>query len=336
MSPLSVACASTVDTERAPASAPGQSDPGESEQSKGIPKDPTTELIFGVDAERFELEGFFFTSFAIEVKVDGVVAASEQLTPARRLGLPHETRVIAPRDKPDALVEIVVRGLVGQNELVTRRATAHFVKGKSLLAYVRLEVRCNTFPTLGTKNLGGPTCVKPHETCIGAKCTSDELVDLPSYRADWATVRPSVCGAGANGSITLGTGQDTMAALSDDDTVQVECGPQGGHHVWMALAMRDLAQSGTTTTFSATQPGGLAVPSSAYPYGFSPAANGTCELVAIRFQLDTGGVNIKDLLGKPLDLKVVATDTAGRTATATRRVNVAAARLGGGACQPLH
>jgi len=269
------------------------------------------------------------------VKVDGVVGASEKLdATASAKPLPHETRLVAPKAKPDAVVDIEVHAVMNEAIVVKRRATTRFVKGTTKLAYVFLEVRCNNFALLGGSGVSGPTCDVPSETCIGAKCRSEALTSLPTYKNDWATNPPSACGTGASGILLLSEGQTTMKLLRDGDTVSVECGPQGGHHVWLGLQMKDLAQSGTVTTLSASQPGGVTVPPTAYPYAWTPAAGGVCELDGVRFQLDIGGVKIADLLGKPLDLKVAAEDKAGRKASLTRHVNVAPTRTGE-FCRPL-
>jgi hypothetical protein len=54
--------------------------------------------------------------------------------------------------------------------VVTRRVTTSFVPGQTKLVYVLLELRCNTYQLLGGGSPPGPTCSKPGETCIGAKC----------------------------------------------------------------------------------------------------------------------------------------------------------------------
>jgi hypothetical protein len=126
-----------------------------------------------------------------------------------------------------------------------------------------------------------------------------------------------------------------VTPLNDGDAVTVECGPQGGHHLWVALAMTNLSQVGTITTLSATQPGtALSVPATAYPYAWAPGDAAACDLVGVRFQIDLGGTNIADFLGKPLDITVEAQDKSGRKASATKRVNVSSERHGD-FCMPL-
>jgi hypothetical protein len=167
----------------------------------------------------------------------------------------------------------------------------------------------------------GPTCAAP-TTCIGGACRPADLPELPDYRADWAKNPPSACGTGTP-ELTIAQGETAFAPLAEGDTVTLEQGPQCGHHVWVAVRMKNLAQSGTTTVLTASQPGSsITVPATAFPYTFGPSEGGACDLIGLRFQLDLG-VGVSALLGKPLDIKVDAKDKAGRSATATRRVNVA-------------
>jgi|GEM_PF-934394 len=308
------------------APAPAPVHPGESEQSKATEKDATTALVVGVDAESFQSQGFVIGQVEIVAKVDGVVAASETLLASAGALFPHELKLNPPKDKPEALVEIEVvareRDDTSTPPIVTRRATTHFVKGTTKLAYVFLEVRCNTFPLLGGGGPSGPTCAVP-TTCVAGKCVSPELPVLADYHADWPTNPPSACGTGAP-ELTVGQGETALSALADNETLMLEEGPQCGHHLWFSLRMKNLAQSGTITTLSATQPGSaVTVPATAYPYAWGPSEAGACDLVGVRFQLDASGAKATDFLGKPLDVKVDLKDKSGHTATATRRVNIA-------------
>jgi hypothetical protein len=308
------------------APSPAPVHPGESEQSKQQAKDATTALVVGVDAESFQSQGFTIAQVEIVAKVDGVVAASETLLASAGALFPHELKLNPPKDKPEALVEIEVtardRADVSTPPLVTRRATTHFVKGATKLAYVFLEVRCNTAQLLGGSGPSGPTCAAP-TTCVAGTCVSAELPVLADYRADWPTNPPSACGTGTP-ELTIGQGETALAPLAENETVTLEEGPQCGHHLWFSLRMKNLAQSGTITTLSATQPGSaITVPATAYPYAWGPSEAGACDLVGVRFQVDASGAKASEFLGKPLDVKVELKDKAGHTATATRRVNVA-------------
>lgn len=300
---------------------------GESEPSKEKPKDPTTALIVGVDAEDFRSQGFLIEQLEIVVKVDGLVAANETLLAKSGALFPHEVKLNAPMDKTDAAVEIAIIARDSPDAtmppIVTRRATTRFVKGTTKLAYVFLETRCNTAQLLGGGGPSGPTCAAP-TTCVAGRCVPPELAALSDYRADWATNPPSACGTGTPELSEIGQGESVLAPLPEGATVSLEQGAQCGHHVWLGLRMKNLAQSGTITTISATQPGSaITVPATAYPYAWGASEGGACDLVGIRFQLDTGAALAADFVGKPLDVKVELKDKAGHTATATRRVNIA-------------
>lgn len=286
-----------------------------------------TLILIGVDAEDFAGAGYKLTSIEIVAKVDGLVAARKSVSAASEPLFPQEIRLVAPASKTDAPVEITVDAIMNSATVVTRRATMRFSPGKTKLAYVYLETRCNTFQLLGGGNIG-PTCTNAGETCIAAKCRSDVMADLPDYAADWRTNPPSQCGNGA-AQLVIGQGEAAFAPLADGENVTAECGPQGGHHLWMSLGMSGFRQVGTVTTLSAAQPGGSStVPATAFPFALSLAGSGTCELVGLRFQLDVGGKPIADFLGKPLDVTTSAKDKAGHELTVVRRVVVAAAPTG--------
>lgn len=331
LSGLLAACSSTSsssgDEARAtdPSSSPAR--PGESESSKEVEKDPGTALVVGVDAEDFRAMGFTLGQLEITATVAGLVAAKETLLATAGPLFPHELKLQAPKNEPDAevVIEVVARDRPDETmpPIVTRRATTHFVKGTTKLAYVFLEVRCNTFPLLGGGGPSGPTCTAPL-TCVAGRCAAPDLPALEDYRADWATNPPSACGTGAPEISEVAQGETSFDPLPDGATISLEEGPQCGHHLWLGVRMKNLAQSGIVTTLSATQPGSaVVVPATAFPYAYGASAGGACELPGIRFQLDTGGAKAADFLGKPLDVKLDLKDKAGRTATVTRRVNVA-------------
>jgi hypothetical protein len=299
---------------------------GESKESKEKPKDPSTELVVGIDAEDFQSRGMTISEVDVIAKVDGLVAAKETLLSASAPIFPHELRLRPPADKPEAKVEIEVVARSGSEgtmpPIVTRRATTHFVKGTTKLAYLFLEVRCNTYPTIGGDVVGGPNCEAP-TTCVAQRCVPDDLPALTDYRTDWAKSPPSACGSGAP-ELAIGEGETKHTPLADNAIVTIEKGPQCGHHVWLSLRMKNLAQSGTITTLSATQPGSsIAAAATAYPYTWAAGEAGACDLIGLRFQLDSGGAQASDFLGKPLDIKVEAKDKSGATVTSVKRVNIA-------------
>ena len=54
--------------------------------------------------------------------------------------------------------------------------------------------------------------------------------------------------------VQVGTGQTDYLPVTAGQTVQMEQGPQGGHHVWIAVRQRNLKQSGSTTTITSVVP----------------------------------------------------------------------------------
>ena len=313
-----------------PPGVPMNANPGESIPSKQKPKDPSTQITVGVDAEDFAGSAYRLTSVEVVAKIDGLMAAQKTFDAEAGPLFPQEIHLVAPKEKPDAVVEVTTTAHMNDVVVVTRRATTRFVPGKTKLVYVLLEVRCNTFPLLGGGGPSGPTCMNPGETCIGAKCRADALTDLPDVTADWATNPPSRCGAGPAPELVLGKGENAFAPVAPGETLAVDCGPQGGNHVWLALRMKTLRQIGTVTMLSAAQPGagGATVAPTAFPYTWSAIDGGGCELIGLRFQLDLAGAKIDDFLGKPLDITVNAKDKFGHDVTSVAHVNVAATRTG--------
>lgn len=327
------ACSSSSDkgsVAAAPAVVPTNANPGESAPSKVLPKDPETQLVIGVDAESWAAVGYQLTGLDVRATVDGLTLAQQTFDTEAGPLFPREVRLVAPKDKPYAIVNIAVDLRMNDVVVGQRRMTVSFVKGTTKLAYVLLEVRCNIFALGGGGTPQGPFCNTPGQTCIAGKCTSDAVGNPPDYRADWATNPPSECGSGAV-EIAIGKGETDYAAVVDGETLPVDCGPQGGSHVWLALRMKSLRQVGTITTITAVQPGdagGAAVPATGFTSSWAPAAGGACELAGLRFQLDVSGTPVADFLGKPLDITVNAKDKGGHDITTVAHVNVAPTRTG--------
>jgi hypothetical protein len=132
--------------------------------------------------------------------------------------------------------------------------------------------------------------------------------------------------AGAPPEVIVGEGQNDFFPVADLQTVQVEAGPQGGHHIWIALRVKNLLRSGSRTTITALSPAtGIEVAPFEVIFTFDPGEGGYCVLFGLRYQLDAGGVDYLPLLGKELDLTVTVTDRAGDGATGSRRVTLSSA-----------
>jgi len=251
-------------------------------------------------------------------RVDRLLAASGSTA-----ALPFETRL---EEAEGAEVAVTVEAFASQDgsgaPVLTRLARTTVVGGAERLLRVRLEASCSSVAPFGA-----PACSAP-QTCARDRCV-DAFVppeDLEPWRPAWAVDEPDVCkpaGAGAP-EVVVGTGQTDYGTLADGETLEAERGPQGGHHLWIAVRLRNLKQAGSTVVLTATQPGtGLTVPPTSFVFTLDPDEGGYCKLHGLRYQLDNGGAPIAEFLGKDLDVTVEVTDVAGARGRATKRVRVA-------------
>jgi len=175
------------------------------------------------------------------------------------------------------------------------------------------------------------TCTAP-QTCISARCASPDVPDaqLEDYDPGWASAPPDICRPAQHGApeVVVGTGQTDYAPITDGQTMQMELGPQGGHHIWVATRMKNLRQSGSTTTITAkVVDGSDVVPPSAFVFTYDRDEGAYCKLYGLRFQLDSGASDLKNayraFLGKTIDLTVTVLDSTKATASSTKRIKLA-------------
>jgi hypothetical protein len=244
--------------------------------------------------------------------------------------LPYEKKVTAPAGDASAPLGVSVWGFPGPLDastapaLLQRSAATHFVPGETRLLRMELQAAC--LPGLLGGPPGGPTCTTP-ETCIDGKCASDAVApaSLPPYTSSWASTTPDICKPANAGPavVQVGTGQTDYLPLTDGQTVQMEAGPQGGHHIWIATRQQNLGQMGTVTTITSTQPGtGLVGPKMAYVFTFDQDQGGFCKLYGLRYQLDVDGADYHQFLGKPLDLTLSLKDLSGATGVGHAHINI--------------
>jgi hypothetical protein len=123
--------------------------------------------------------------------------------------------------------------------------------------------------------------------------------------------------------VQVGTGQTDYLPLTDGQTVIAEQGPQGGHHIWIAVRQQNVTQSGTTTTITSVQPSsGLAGPTTAFIFTFVPDEGAFCKLSGLRYQLDIDGTDYHLFLGKPLDVTVTLRDPSGEATSGVAHINI--------------
>lgn len=204
--------------------------------------------------------------------------------------------------------------------IVTRVAATRVITDKKLLLRVQLDPRCAfTYGSIA------PMCAEP-TTCIDGAC-GDPIVDpksLKPYAESWSKVTNDICKPDAGGApiVTVGEGQGDYLPMNDLDEAQVEAGPQGGHHIWIAIRQKNLLQSGSLTRVTGHFPElDLDVSPMQVIFTFDQDEGGYCKLYGMRFQLDQSH-DIASLLGNVLKVTVTVTDKDGDVGTGERMVTL--------------
>jgi hypothetical protein len=255
----------------------------------------------------------------------GSTVEDKTLTPSQ---LPHEVHVVPAGGDLSAPIGVRVDGYPPGSSappVLVRTAHTQFVANETRLLRVLLQGQC-LLPLPGGPP-GAPVCAAP-TTCIAGACQNDSVPAqaLEPYASDWPANAPDVCKPANAGppAVQVGTGQTDYLPLTSGQMVQVEQGPQGGHHIWIATREHNLKQSGSTTTISSVQPStGLAGPSMSFAFTFEPDEGGFCKLAGLRYQLDLDGADYHLFLGKPLDVTVLIKDMTGATGTGVAHIDVA-------------
>jgi hypothetical protein len=247
--------------------------------------------------------------------------------------LPQEIKIEQPQGAEGKRVAIRIDGFakpgIGASPapsdpapVLTRIADAPFVCGETRLVRLRLEAQCLV---AGFPGAFAPSCTPP-QSCQAGRCVSGTLLaqDLEPYAANWADDAPDACKPANAGppEVLLGTGQTDFHPIGVDP-INPEKGPQGGHHLWIAVRMKNLKQAGSTTTLTAVQPdSGITLPVTSFVFTFDRDDGGYCKLFGLRYQLDNAATPVETFLGKPLDVTAEVKDATGLSAKSTVRVNV--------------
>jgi len=287
---------------------------------------PATEVVVGIQSE--PLNGAV-GSLHVVTKVGGKTNSDETLDPS---ALPHEVKVVPPGGNDSAPVDVQIDAYMQAGwtpkstamPVLVRTAETSFVPNETKLLRVILQGQC-LLPLPGGPP-GAPTCNAP-QTCIGGTCASDTVspAALEPYESNWANDAPDACRPLNAGPpvVQVGEGQTDYLPLTAGETVQMEQGPQGGHHIWLAVRQENIKQQGSTTTITSVQPGtNLAGPQMSFVFTFEQDQGGFCKLSGLRYQLDIDGTDYHLFLGKPLDITVKITDQAGNTGTGKASVNI--------------
>jgi hypothetical protein len=272
-------------------------------------------------------------SLHIVTRLGATTSSDEILAPS---ALPHEVKLEPPGGNVATPVSVRIDGYEEAGwtpkstatPLLVRTAQTSFVRDQTKLLRVDLQGQC--LLALAGGPPGAPTCNAP-QTCIDGTCQSDVVApgSLEPYSPNWPADAPDVCrGLDAGAPIVqVGEGQTAYLPLTSGESVQMEQGPQGGHHIWIAVRQKNIKQQGSTITITSVQPaadGGapLAGPKMAFVFTFQADEGGFCALSGLRYQLDIDGTDYHLFLGKQLDVTVTIADQAGNTGTGTASVNV--------------
>lgn len=263
----------------------------------------TSDLRPGVDVQKVHVE-----ITAGELRADKDLLGADIKFPSE---FPLDS--LDPGEKVSVLAEAYYENL--PTPIVTRTVHTSAIANKKLLLKVPLDSRCALSNT-------SPICNAP-ETCIAGACANDAIdpKTLPDYTPDWGAVG-DVCKPVNHGAptVVVGQGESAYLPMMDGDVAQVEAGPQGGHHVWVAIRQKNLKQSGTVTTLTAKIPDlGVEIEPFAVVFTFDPDEGGYCKLYGLRFQLDLSH-DIHDFLGHSMEITATATDAQGDVGIGKRTV----------------
>jgi hypothetical protein len=297
------------------------------------------QLVVGVQTAEL---GSLIGTYHIVVKRDVVVLKDEL-----RVLQPGQSEAFVEPIEADGAVGSVVEAHVDgfapgspitDVPVISRVATTKIVAGGKKLLRLRIDSQCASLPNPSGGPRLGMTCAAPL-TCASGACIAAEVGenDLEDYVDGWENAPPpDACRPAKPGppEVILGTGQTDYSPLNDGQTLQMEQGPQGGHHIWMAVRMRNLRQSGSTTTVSGVVSDGPSpVAPLAVVFTFDPDEGAYCKVYGLRFQLDASGLaadgspipapDYHVFLNKTIAVTAEVVDSTGARASATRTVHLA-------------
>lgn len=290
-------------------------------------------MVVGLQSDDF---GTIVSALHIVVKKDGAVVYDETMPSTTKTAtgaITGTTKELPISGAPGAKIEVVAEAMpaAGGAPIVTRLAAARLVAGGKKLLRVYLEARCVQLPPIGNQPGAGVSCAAPL-TCISGICQSGDVGDdaIEDYEPTWSVAPPDICRPAKHGppEVMIGTGQTDYATLNEGQTLQLERGPQGGHHVWIAARMKNLRQSGSTTTITSSIEGDPEpVPPVSFVFTFDRDEGSYCKVWGLRYQVDAGAGDLrtayKRFLGKRLKVTVEIADSTGAKAQSTHTIQIA-------------
>lgn len=275
-------------------------------EDAGVVVGLTTDMAVGFDIRRIETS----------TKVNGFVTRAESLSYGKgELSLPAEFLIPPSEDGTEVELSIAAFRDGEAAPVVTRRAVTRATSERTLLLPISLDEACFLVPCAAGA------------TCVGGAC-ADPFISptaLADYDPAWIATAPDACKRPSSGepAIEIGQGSSAFAPLQDGEVVPIEAGPQGGHHVWLALRVTGLRQMGSRVTVEGYYPD-LAF--ELLPFSsqvtLRRAGDDHCEIYGIRFQIDRD-IPVAEVQGQTLDMAIEVEDPNGDVATGARRVVIA-------------
>jgi hypothetical protein len=258
------------------------------------------------------------TRLEIRMTVDGELLSERNLSlvgPAPDVLFPAEFTF--ENVAHGAALQFHVRAFEHDDLRVDRIVETTGVAARHLLLRLHLESLCTLFPaTVHDPQPSAPTCEKADQTCIAGACASTAVVasSLEDYAENWSEHFADDCkplGAG-DPIVLVGQGQTDYLPMEDDEIALVEAGPQGGHHIWVAMRIKNLHKSGSITSVGGEIPDlGLSIPPLKVVFTLDLDEGSYCKLYGLRFQIDIAGDDVDTMLGKRLKVKVEIKDVTG-------------------------
>lgn len=280
------------------------------------------DVVFGVRSKL--TPGIAMDTLQVIIKNGGEVVVNEKFE-GNNIEFPTEFRVenVPDGDKVEAEIDAFFSG----NPVLSRLASTQAIGGREILLELELEASC-----LQSPGSNAPTCDAPG-TCIHGACANSAVnsQNLPDYDPKWADQTVDICkpqGAG-DPLVIVGEGQADYLPVADGQVAQVEAGPQGGHHIWIALRVKNLTQAGSITSLTGHFPDlGYDVGPFNVIFTFDPDEGDYCKIYGLRFQLDAEHP-IEEMLGKTFEITATITDKDGDVGVGKRTVKLSDSILGG-------
>ncbi len=281
--------------------------------------DDLATVVIGVTSDY--MAGSDLTRLDVVMEVDGAVTRETRLPLGASAGRTRFPTELAFEDVPDgAALALTLTGYDANDTVRVVRHVATTAKaGPKRLLRVHLEALCRLEPD-GSSGPSAPTCDEVSETCISGECRAafvDPAQHEP-YVEGWADRFGDVCKPPNAGDpiVIVGKGMSDYFAAEDYEVANVEAGPQGGHHIWIATRIKNLRRSGSITEVGGEFPDlGISVTPLKVIFTMDPDEGGFCKLYGLRFQIDIDGHDVETLLGHDVKVIVTITDSDGAVGT---------------------